>query len=55
MLARFDNDVIAENPDLVLWQVGTNSVLRDHSLSTHAALLREGVARTQRDPAPTWC
>src|SRR6185312_1463932 len=30
MLARFDRDVIAEKPDLVLWQVGTNGVLRDH-------------------------
>ena len=32
MLARFDTGVIAEKPDLVLWQVGTNSVLRDHPL-----------------------
>lgn len=30
MLARFQADVIEENPDLVLWQVGSNSVLRDH-------------------------
>jgi len=29
MLARLDIAVIAEKPDLVLWQVGTNSVLRD--------------------------
>jgi len=45
MLARFATDVIAPRPDLVLWQVGTNSVLRDHSLRTHAVLLREGVAQ----------
>jgi hypothetical protein len=25
-LARFDRDVIAQNPDLVIWQVGTNAV-----------------------------
>jgi lysophospholipase L1-like esterase len=25
-LARFDTDVIAEHPDLVIWQVGTNAV-----------------------------
>jgi hypothetical protein len=25
-LERFDTDVIAENPDLVIWQVGTNAV-----------------------------
>ena len=29
MVARFDADVIEESPDLVLWQVGSNSVLRD--------------------------
>jgi len=44
MLSRFPAGVLAEHPDLVLWQVGTNSVMRDHSLSTHAILLREGIA-----------
>jgi acyl-CoA thioesterase I len=43
MMARFATGVIAEHPQLVLWQVGTNSVLRDHSLDTHAAELREGI------------
>jgi acyl-CoA thioesterase I len=43
MLARFETDVIAARPDLVLWQVGTNSVLRDHPLRPHAALLHEGI------------
>src|SRR5499427_9805113 len=28
MLARLDGAVIAETPDLVLWQLGTNSLLR---------------------------
>ena len=32
MLARLETAVIAERPDLVLWQVGTNSVLRDKAL-----------------------
>ena len=32
MLARFAADVIAAHPQLVLWQVGTNSVLRDRPL-----------------------
>jgi acyl-CoA thioesterase I len=45
MLARLDAAVIAESPDLVLWQVGTNSVLRDKAVSPHASLLREGLAR----------
>jgi lysophospholipase L1-like esterase len=45
MVARFVTDVDAEHPDLVLWQVGTNSVLRGYPLSRHAALLHEGIAR----------
>jgi acyl-CoA thioesterase-1 len=44
MIARFATDVVAAHPDLVLWQVGTNSVLRDHPLKPHAALLHEGIA-----------
>ena len=43
MMARFANGVIAEHPQLVLWQVGTNSVLRDQPLDTHAVELREGI------------
>ncbi len=45
MLARLDRAVIAEKPDLVLWQVGTNSVLRDKAVRPHASLLHEGLAR----------
>jgi acyl-CoA thioesterase-1 len=45
MLARLDRAVIAEKPDLVLWQVGTNSVLRDKAVLPHASLLHEGLAR----------
>jgi acyl-CoA thioesterase-1 len=43
MMARFAAGVIAEHPQLVLWQVGTNSVLRDHPLDTHAVELRQGI------------
>jgi lysophospholipase L1-like esterase len=39
MLARFDRDVIAQKPDLVLWQLGTNSVLRDHEIGGNGGLL----------------
>jgi lysophospholipase L1-like esterase len=45
MLARFDTSVIAEKPDLVIWQTGTNSVLRDHPLDPKATVLHEGLAR----------
>jgi acyl-CoA thioesterase I len=45
MLARFDTSVIAEKPDLVIWQTGTNSVLRDRPLDPKATVLHEGLAR----------
>ncbi|MFY9992872.1 MAG: GDSL-type esterase/lipase family protein [Rhodoplanes sp.] len=45
MLNRFDTSVAAEKPDLVLWQVGTNTVLRGKPVSEVAALLRDGVTR----------
>jgi lysophospholipase L1-like esterase len=45
MLARLERDVLAEGPDLVLWQVGTNSLLRDKAVLPHATLLHEGLAR----------
>lgn len=43
MMARFAGDVLAAHPQLVLWQIGTNSVLRDHPLSPHAAQLHDGI------------
>jgi acyl-CoA thioesterase-1 len=43
MMARFAADVIAAHPQLVLWQIGTNSVLRDHPLSPHSVQLHEGI------------
>jgi acyl-CoA thioesterase-1 len=45
MMARFASDVIAAHPQLVIWQVGTNSVLRDRSLEQHAALLHDGIGQ----------
>jgi lysophospholipase L1-like esterase len=45
MLARFDRDVFAEKPDLVLWQVGSNSVLRDMPLADAKTRLAEGLKR----------
>jgi acyl-CoA thioesterase-1 len=43
MIARFDADVFEEAPDLVLWQVGSNSVLLNHP--TPGEVIREGVER----------
>jgi acyl-CoA thioesterase-1 len=45
MMARFAADVMAAHPQLVLWQIGTNSVLRDHPLSPHSVQLHDGIER----------
>ena len=49
MLARFDDDVIAEKPDLVIWQVGTNAVLRDRPLAPAGTQMHEGLRRAEGD------
>jgi lysophospholipase L1-like esterase len=51
MVARFDRDVFAMKPDLVLWQVGSNSVLRDRPLQDANAMLREGLKRLRASDA----
>ena len=43
MLKRFDKAVVAAKPDLVLWQLGTNSVIRDHMFTDHGAAIRDGL------------
>jgi lysophospholipase L1-like esterase len=45
MLAKFNDDVEAEKPDLVLWQLGTNSLLRDRTLAEAAQFIRQGMSR----------
>jgi len=45
MLERFDTDVIAAKPDVVLWQFGTNSVIRDDKLNNHNIAIREGLTK----------
>jgi acyl-CoA thioesterase-1 len=45
MLARLDAQVLAEKPDLILWQVGTNTLLRERLLYPAAGLINEGVSR----------
>jgi acyl-CoA thioesterase-1 len=45
MLARFEQGVIAEKPHLVLWQVGTNSLLRGDPVAPHRSLLHGGIVR----------
>jgi acyl-CoA thioesterase I len=43
MLARFDRDVLAAHPDLVLWQVGSNAVLLDRPIAPTGFLIDEGL------------
>jgi lysophospholipase L1-like esterase len=45
MLARLDHDVLAEKPDLVIWQLGTNGVLRDFEPTEETAVVHQGIAR----------
>ena len=42
---RLERDVIAEHPDLVIWQVGTNALLRRDDFTTDDASIRAGIAR----------
>jgi lysophospholipase L1-like esterase len=43
MIARFYSEVLPEKPDLVIWQLGTNSVLRDYPVEPERALVDAGV------------
>ena len=49
-LLRFDTDVFAEKPALVIWQVGTNAVFHKYNLQGVAAKIAEGLARLRRYP-----
>ncbi len=44
MMKRFDEAVLAENPDLVIWQLGTNTVVRGgaEDVAATAALVEDG-------------
>ena len=47
MMKRLQSSVIDMKPDLVIWQVGTNAVLRDLDPVETAKLVNDGVARIQ--------
>ena len=44
-LRRFDSDIFAEKPSLVIWQVGTNAVFHNYKLDEVAASISEGLQR----------
>jgi lysophospholipase L1-like esterase len=47
MMKRLQTEVIDMKPDLVIWQVGTNAVLRNEDPGETAKLVEDGVARIQ--------
>jgi lysophospholipase L1-like esterase len=47
MMKRLQTSVIDKHPDLVIWQVGTNAVLRNLDPDVTADQVEEGVARIQ--------
>jgi lysophospholipase L1-like esterase len=47
MMKRLQHEVIDMHPDMVIWQVGTNAVLRDLDPTETARMVEEGVARIQ--------
>jgi lysophospholipase L1-like esterase len=47
MMRRLQTEVIDMKPDLVIWQVGTNAVLRNLDPSETAKLVEDGIARVQ--------
>jgi acyl-CoA thioesterase I len=48
-LARLPVDVVALHPDLAIWQVGTNAVLRRDDLGADGEWMREGVDLMKRN------
>ena len=47
MMKRLQTSVIDMKPDLVIWQVGTNAVLRNLDPAETAKLVEDGIARIQ--------
>jgi lysophospholipase L1-like esterase len=47
MMKRLQTEVIDAHPDMVIWQVGTNAVLRNLDPAETARMVEDGVARIQ--------
>ncbi len=47
MMARLQNEIINAKPDLVIWQVGTNAVLRNLDPTETGKMIEDGVGRIQ--------
>jgi lysophospholipase L1-like esterase len=51
MMARLQSSVLDSHPDLVIWQLGTNLVVRGQDTAGTAAMVEDGVARMQAQGA----
>jgi acyl-CoA thioesterase I len=45
MLGRFEHDVLPYHPQLVIWQTGSNHVLKYENLEGYTDTVREGISR----------
>jgi acyl-CoA thioesterase I len=45
MFHRMDNDVLEEEPELVIWQTGVNDAIHDIGIDKFKRILRKGVAK----------
>ena len=51
MLARFEGDVLPYQPQLVIWQTGTNQSLRTGDIGGYVDTIREGISRLKATKA----
>ena len=47
MIRRFGADLLSLTPDLVIWQVGTNYLMRNEGVGRYGETLRDGLDRLQ--------
>jgi len=45
MLARFERDVLPYHPQLVIWQTGSNQLLKSENVEGYTETIREGISR----------
>jgi lysophospholipase L1-like esterase len=50
-LVRLERDVVADDPDLVIWQIGTNAALRRLDPALERDVLRRGIALVKQSAA----
>jgi lysophospholipase L1-like esterase len=50
-VVRLERDVVADDPDLVIWQIGTNAALRGLDPAVQRAMLRRGIAMIKQSAA----